>query len=62
MSEYLLAVYFWSGVAGLGVVAPFTSMLAGETKKAVCHYLHPDDHGGAPPSLTSHPRPSSPGC
>jgi len=57
MSEYLLAVYLWSGVAGVGVAAPLTYWLVGETLKAVglCH----DHHEAPPPSLTS--APSTPG-
>ena len=59
MSEYLLALYVWSGVAAVGVSASLFRLLVGETLKAVGYC-----DGGAsapPPSFPSRPLPSSPG-
>jgi hypothetical protein len=59
MSEYLLALYVWSGVAAVGLSAPLLRLLVGETLKAVGYC---DDGASAPPpSFPSRPLPSSPG-
>lgn len=58
MSEYLLALYVWSGVAAVGLSAPLLRLLVGETLKAVGYC---DDGAGSPPrSFPSSPLPSSP--
>jgi len=59
MSEYLLALYVWSGVAAVGLSASLFRLLVAESLKAVGYC-----DGGAsapPPSFPSRPLPSSPG-
>lgn len=59
MYEYDLAVYFWSTLAALGLIAPLALVLASETKKAIQHLRD----SAAPPSMPSAPLPSHPsGC
>jgi len=60
MSEYLLALYVWSGVATFGLSATLLRLAVGETLKAV-GYCPDQKSAPPPPSFPSRPLPSSPG-
>ena len=57
MSFYSLAIYFWCGVAMLGLAAPFIAIAVELAAGAICGWL--SCSGDDEPVLSSHPEPLS---